>query len=182
MKKSSLLVAFILAASVLAAAAHAADTLTGSPSLSLQTSKDRYYAGESGFVVIRLDTYGLIEEVDMEVEVLSPAGKLVEGDMLYVRIPATTTVLEEGQSVQTIYTETLTYFGPGKSVYRTVPFEIPLDIANGEYTVAARAVYSGGTLKDETTVQMMGPGGFLDIIFAVYLVILALSVYMLRRS
>lgn len=175
-----------LAASATSSAV-AEETLTtpegGEPTLELITNKQYYRAGDEGFVVLRLDTYGKMESADIEVEVLSPGGKLVEGEMMYTRIPKEVILNPNTmQTAQVLYDESIHYFGAEKTAFRIIEFEVPMDILSGDYTITGRAGGGGIVLTDEATVHMEGPGGFLNIIFVVYIVILAYSVYLLRRE
>jgi len=165
--------------------AGAEDVLTrpDQPALEIFTNKHSYLAGESGFVVLRLDTYGKIDSAEIEIEVLSESGKLVEGDILYTKIPARTIVNPETkQTVQFLYDESIHYFGPEKSIFRIIEFEIPMDIPTGDYAIAGRVTAGDMVLKGQTSVQIAGPGGFLDYIFLVYIAVLIYSLYLLRRN
>jgi hypothetical protein len=180
----------LLVVTVMAAASSSAvaeDTIItpeeGQPALEVITNKNNYAAGDVGFVVLRLDTYGKMGSADIEVEVLSPSGKLVEGDMMYTKIPKEVIVNPNSmQTAQILYDESIQYFSDGRTAFRIIEFEVPMDIMSGEYTITGRASGGGIVLEDEAVVHMEGPGGFLNIIFVVYIVILAYSVYLLRRE
>ena len=180
-----LLVVAIAAAASSSAVAQDAITTSeeGEPVLEVITNKFYYAAGDVGFVVLRLDTYGKMDNADIEIEILSPSGKLVEGDMMYTKIPKEVIVNPNTmQTAQILYDESIQYFGDERTAFRIIEFEIPMDIMSGEYTVTGRASGGGIVLEDEAIVHMEGPGGFLNIIFVVYIVILAYSVYLLRRE
>ncbi len=153
------------------------------PTMELLTNKESYGAGDHGFVVLRLDTYGLMDSADIEVEILSPSGKLVEGDILYTDIPKETVMNPETkQTVQVVYEESVEYFGPEKTIIRMVEFEIPMDVLTGDYTITGMASGGGSVLKQQKTVHITGPGGFVDYIFLVYIAMLVYSLYLLRRE
>ncbi|MBN2331249.1 MAG: hypothetical protein JXC85_05540 [Candidatus Aenigmarchaeota archaeon] len=183
----TLLFIVLVASSPLARGALAEDAITapegGEPSLEVITNKFYYLAGEEGFVVLRLDTYGKMGTADIEVEILSPSGKLVDGGMMYTRIPKEVIVNPNTmQTAQILYDESIKYFGDEKTAFRIIEFEVPMDILSGDYTITGRAAGGGIVLHDEATVHMEGPGGFLNVIFVVYILILVYSVYLLRRE
>ncbi len=181
-----ILLVFVIAAAA-SSGAIAEDTITtpgeGEPALEVITNKLYYAAGDVGFVVLRLDTYGKMGSADMEVEILSPSGRMVGGDMLYTKIPKEVIVNPNTmQTAQVLYDESIEYFGDERTAFRIIEFEIPMDIMSGDYTITGRASGGGIVLEDEAVVHMEGPGGFLNMIFVVYIVILAYSVYLLRRE
>lgn len=187
MRKLLWILLVVALAAAACSSAVAEDTLTapeeGEPSLEVITSKFYYMAGDEGFVVLRLDTYGKMENADIEVEVLSPSGKLVEGEMMYTKIPKEVIVNPNTmQTAQVLYDESIHYFGAERTAFRIIEFEVPMDILSGDYTITGRASGGGIVLEDEVIVHMEGPGGFVNIIFVVYIVILAYSVYLLRRE
>jgi hypothetical protein len=153
------------------------------PTMELLTNKESYSAGDSGFVVLRLDTYGMMDSADIEIEILSPSGKLVEGDILYTDIPEETVLNPETkQTVQVVYEESVEYFGPEKTIIRMVEFEIPMDVLTGDYMITGMASGGGSVLEQQKTVHITGPGGFMDYIFLVYIAMLVYSLYLLRRE
>jgi hypothetical protein len=165
--------------------AGAQDTLTtpDEPALEIFTNKKSYHAGDSGFAVLRLDTYGKLDSAEIQIEILSPGGKLVEGDILYTKIPKGTIVNPDTkQTVQVLYDESIYYFGPEKTIYRTVDFEVPMDIPTGDYIISGQVTGAGVVLHEKTGVHISGPGGFLNYIFLLYIVVLLYSLYLLRRS
>ena len=187
MRKLLWIFLIVALAAAVSSSAVAEETLTtpeeGEPSLEVITNKFYYLAGDEGFVVLRLDTYGKMGNADIEVEVLSPSGKLVEGEMMYTKIPKEVIVNPNTmQTAQVLYDESIHYFGAERTAFRIIEFEIPMDILSGDYTITGRARGGGIVLEDEAIVHMEGPGGFLNIIFVVYIVILAYSVYLLRRE
>jgi len=162
-----------------------ADELTDSrnPALHITTNKNLYEAGERGFIVVRLDTYGKMDSAEIEMEILSSSGRLVEGDIIYTTIPSKTTVnTDTKQTEQTFYDESVTYFGEEKTIYRVIDFEIPLDTPEGTYSITARVTAPGIFLKEQEMVQISGPGGFVNFIFVAYAAVLLCAIYLLRRS
>ncbi len=152
------------------------------PVLHLITNKASYDSGESGFVVLMMDTYGVIDKADIEVEMLSDDGRLVGGDVMSTEIPESSGEDEPYQTVQTIYQESVTYFGPERKVYRTVEFDVPLDARTGNYTILGRVVSPEATLTEKVGIHVTGPGGFTDVIFLAYIAVLGFSFYLIRRG
>jgi hypothetical protein len=168
-----------------AAAASAQETLKGHevPTLHIFTDRGFYEGGERGYVVLVIDTYGQVERAGIEVEVLSESGAVVEGDLLYTNIPQAVIVNPQTkQTMQKMYEESITYFGPQVTVYRFVEFEVPLDAKTGDYTITGRVFSSEIALEEETMIHVTGPGGFMDIIFLLYIAVLLVSFYLLRRN
>jgi hypothetical protein len=165
------------------AAAQDALTESDEPTLHIFTNRAHYEGGERGFVVLVLETHGKMQSAEIEIEVLSESGNLVEGDILHTKIPMTS-IVNQGtkQTVQLMYDESITYFGPEKTVYRTVDFEVPMDISTGRYTITGRVTSPGIVLNEEASIYITGPGGFLDVMFLVYIAALVCSFYLLRRA
>lgn len=153
------------------------------PSLQLYTNKGSYEAGDEGFVVLQLDTYGQMDSAEIEIQVLSESGKLVEGYLLYTKIPKSTLVNPETkQTTQVIYDESIQYFGPEKTIFRIINFEIPLDVPTGSYSVIGLVSGNAISLKGETSMYVTGPGGSVNLIFLAYLAVLVFSLYLIRRG
>lgn len=163
----------------------AQDTLSRSdtPVLEAYANKDSFEAGEHGFVIVVLETYGKMESALIEVEVLSPSGKFTEGDILYTKIPQESVFNEQtSQTAQIIYSESVEYFTPQKTIFRLVDFDVPINAKTGDYKIAVRVTGADVSLVEEDVIGISGPGGFLDIIFLAYIVVLAISLfYLLRR-
>ena len=153
------------------------------PTLHLIPSSSEYEAGEHAFVVVTLENLFDADSVDIEIQLLAPGGGLAGGDVAEYSVPETDTPnAGSKETVSEIYRESVTYFGGSRAIYRLVEFDVPLDAATGEYTIAARAAAGNTELEDKVRVSVSGPGGFMDITFLVYIAILFVSVYLIRRE
>lgn len=178
-----LVMLFSIVCLVIFGAAQPDDYTTGEPALLLYTNKPAYSAGESGFLILILETYGKMDSAEMEIGVLSPRGVMVEGYLIYTDIPKTVVVDRFSQQTeQVVYNESVPFFGRERTIYRVIDFEVPLDVLTGEYRISGLVTGSGFTLREEVPVHFSGPGGFLDVIFLVYIAVLLFSLYLLRRS
>jgi hypothetical protein len=177
--------ALLLAFFMVSPSAIAQDAISdkGEPRLEILSNKAAYGAGEGGFIVIRLDTFGKMDSARIELEITSPVGKFVEGDILYTDIPETAVVNPNTrQTAQVMYNEGIGYFGAGNSIIRIVEFEVPMDVSSGTYSITGRASGAGMSLEDSIEVSMSGPGGFMDVIFILYIAALLYSLYLLRKG
>jgi hypothetical protein len=155
------------------------------PSLHIMPSKASYEAGERGFAVLVIETYGKISQAEVELELLSSTGALKGGDVISTDIPgkdAGDTLPEKAVTQSWFYSEGVEYFAPEKTVYRVFPFDIPIDAQTGNYTLVGRVSGDGVSLREESRIRVEGPGGLVNLLFVGYIAVLLYSVYLLRRE
>jgi len=152
------------------------------PTLHLASNKDSYESGESGFVVLMIDTYGIIKNAVIEVEILNKERNIIGGDIQETEVPESAGDGKVYQTMQTIYNESVTYFGPERKVYRTIDFDLPLDLRSGNYTIVGRVVSPEMTLSEKVGIHITGPGGYTDVMFLAYIAVLGFSFYLIRRG
>lgn len=150
------------------------------PRLNVCTNKCSYFAGEIGELEMTIDSLGMISEAEVEVEVLSPEGKLVYGDLFYTEMPAKTLLNPyTEQTQQVIYHEHIDYLSPEKTVKRNVYFEIPLDAPTGEYTINVKLFSPDLRLEKTNKIYINGGEETVDLIIIFYILVLAFSLYLL---
>ena len=153
------------------------------PELNVYADKCSYEAGDSGKIITEIKTYGMIEDTLIEVEVLTPEGKLVYGDILYTEVPIKTILNPTiTQTEQVVYHENIDYVGPEKTITRTIPFEVPLDAAEGFYTLNVRMTTPKMKMEDSKNIYIIGGGEKVDLIMLLYIMTLILSLYLIWRD
>jgi len=153
------------------------------PRLEIYTDKNSYYAGEKGIITAEIETFGAIQEAEIEMEILSPEGKLVYGDLLYTKVPRESVLNPyTEQTVQVLYQEDIDYMSPGKIIRRNIDFEVPIDTKTGTYTINTKLVSPYMTLEKSKFLYISGEGEFVDVIIIIYIVILVFSLYLVWRD
>jgi len=152
------------------------------PRIEIYTNKESYHAGERGIIIAEIETLGEMSEAEIEIEILSPEGKLVYGDLVYTRIPQRTVLNPyTEQTEQIIYHEDIEYLSPGKVVRRYVDFEIPIDVISGTYTVNVRLASAETFIEKSKSLYISGSGKYIEFVIVIYIVILIFSLYLLWR-
>ncbi len=151
--------------------------------IEIYTDKESYVSGERGTIIIEVETFGKMEQAEIEIEILSPGGKLVYGDLLYTQIPRKTVLNPyTEQTEQVIYHEDIGYMGPGKIVRRIVDFEVPIDAVKGTYTLNVKLRSPDITFGKSESLYISGGGEAIDVIILIYIVILIFSLYLVWRG
>ncbi|NIO44037.1 MAG: hypothetical protein GTN36_00585 [Candidatus Aenigmarchaeota archaeon] len=151
--------------------------------LEIYTDRDSYYSGERGRIILEIETFGEMEEAEIELEILSPEGKFVYGDILYTEIPRKTVLNPDTeQTEQILYHEDISYMKPGKTIIRVIDFEVPIDAVTGTYTININLISPGITFGKSEFLYISGSGGSVDVIILVYIVILIFSLYLAWRG
>jgi len=153
------------------------------PKLEIYTDKESYHAGERGVITTEIETFGKIQEAEIEIEILSPEGKLVYGYLLYTEIPKETILNPySDQTIQILYHEDIGYMSPGRIVRRDIVFEVPIDAITGTYTINTKLRSPDITLGKSKFLYISGSGEVIDIIILIYIVILIFSLYLAWRG
>ena len=142
------------------------------PSIEVYSDRSTYLSGQIGTITVEVKTFGRISEAEIELEIFSPSGSPIFGDIIYTKIPSKIVLNENTeQTVQTLYQETIDFMGPEKTAVKTIEFEVPVDATEGVYTLYARMTSPGLTLESRKFLFISGGGEAVDIlIFSLYLV------------
>jgi len=151
--------------------------------IEIYTDKDSYFSGERGTIIAEIETFGEMQEAEIELEILSPEGKLVYGDLLYTKIPRKS-VLNPGteQTEQVLYHEDISYMSSGKTIRRVIDFEVPIDAVTGTYTLNVNLVSPDISFGKSEFLYISGSGQSVDVIIFIYIVILIFSLYLAWRG
>ena len=153
------------------------------PRLEIYANRDSYYAGEKGIITAEIETYGIIRQAEIELEILSPEGKLIYGNLLYTEIPQKSILNPyTEQTEQILYHENIEYMGPEKIVKRNIDFEVPIDAVTGTYTMNMILRTPEIELKKSGFLYISGGGQMIDFIILIYIVILIFSLYLIWRG
>ena len=153
------------------------------PKIEIYTDKNTYLSGERGIITAEIETFGVIHEAEIEMEILGPSGKFVYGDLLYIQIPKKTILNPNTmQTEQVLYHEDIDYLDAGKTIRRNINFEVPINAVEGIYTVIVRLASPYITLEGSKYLYISGGGEVIDIIIIIYIVILILSLYLIWRG
>jgi len=151
--------------------------------LEIYTDKDSYYSGERGKIILEIETFGVMQETEIELEILSPEGKLVYGDILYTEIPRKTVLNPDTeQTEQVIYHEDIGYMSSGKTIRRVIDFEVPIDAVTGTYTLNIELISPDMSFGKSEFLYISGSGNNVDVIILIYIVILIFSLYLAWRG
>ncbi len=157
--------------------------LAQQPSMEIITNKNTYLSGESGTITVRIESFGRISEAEIELEIISPGGVPIFGDIIYTKIPSEIVLNENTeQTVQTLYRDNIDFMGPEKTVERNVEFEIPIDVTEGVYTLYAKLTTPGMVLEDSKFLFISGGGEAVDVVIIIYILILTFSLYLVWRE
>jgi hypothetical protein len=152
------------------------------PSMEIYADKSTYLSGEIGTITVEVKTFGRMSEAEIELEILSPGGKPIFGDIVYTKMPSEIILNENtAQTMQTLYEESIDFMGPEKSVMRTIDFEVPIDATEGVYTLYTKLTSPGMTLEKSKFLFISGGGEIVDVIIIIYIVILIFSLYLVWR-
>lgn len=153
------------------------------PSVVISTDKNTYLSGEMGTISIEIETFGRMSEAEIELEIFSPGGVPIFGDIVYTKIPSEIVLNENTeQTIQALYRETIDFMGPEKSVVRNVNFEVPIDATEGIYTLYMKLTSPGLTLERNKYLFIVGGGEVVDFVIIIYIVILVFSLYLVWRE
>jgi hypothetical protein len=153
------------------------------PSIEIFTDKNTYLSGHRGTITVEVKTYGRISEAEIELEILSPSGIPIFGDIIYTKIPSQIVLNENTeQTVQTLYQETIDFMGPEKTATKSIDFEVPIDATEGIYTLYARMTSPGMTLESRKYLFIGGGGEAVDFVIIIYILILIFSLYLIWRG
>ena len=153
------------------------------PQLDVYTDKCSYEAGDNGKIITEIKTYGIIKDALIEVEILTPEGKLVYGDILYTQIPIKTILNPTvTQTEQVVYHENIDYVGPEKTITRTIPFEVPFNAIEGFYTLNVRMTTPEMRMESSKNIYIIGGGEKVDLIMILYILTLVFSLYLIWRD
>jgi len=142
------------------------------PELNIYADRLVYGSGESGSLLLELNTYGLMKEAEIEVVILSPENVIVDGVIIYTEIPEKIVVNKDlWQTEQIILKEGFEFLGDEKTVLREISFTIPQAAPTGNYRVKARVLYIGGVIEEIGIFGVIG-GGVVDSILVVYVLII----------
>ena len=151
--------------------------------MEIYTDKNTYLSGQRGTITIEIQTFGRISEAEIELEILSPGGKPIFGDIIYTKIPSEIVLNENTeQTIQTLYQETIDFMGPEKTATKSIDFEIPIDATEGIYTLYMRMTSPGLTLDKTKYIFISGGGQVVDIVIIIYILILIFSLYLVWRG
>ncbi|NIM47135.1 MAG: hypothetical protein GTN40_03185 [Candidatus Aenigmarchaeota archaeon] len=151
--------------------------------IEIYTDEESYYSGERGIIIAEIETFGEMQEAEIEIEILSPEGKLVYGDLLYTEIPRKTVLnAETEQTEQVIYHEDIGYMSPQKTIRRVIDFEVPIDAVTGTYTLNVNLRSPDITFGKSEFLYISGSGETIDFIILIYIVILIFSLYLIWRG
>lgn len=153
------------------------------PSIEIFTDKNTYLSGHRGTITFEIKTYGRISECEIELEIISPSGRPIFGDIIYTKIPSVIVLNENTeQTVQTVYEEKIDFMGPEKTAIRSIDFEVPIDATEGIYTLYARMTSPGMTLESSKYLFIGGGGEAVDFVIIIYIIILIFSLYLVWRG
>ncbi|MFH1473839.1 MAG: hypothetical protein ABIE55_02995 [Candidatus Aenigmatarchaeota archaeon] len=153
------------------------------PTMEIYTDRSTYLAGEIGTIRIEIESFGRISEAEIELEILSPGGVPIFGDIIYTKIPSEIVLNENtGQTVQTLYKDTIDFMGPEKSVVKNINFEVPINAEEGVYTLFMRLTSPGLTLHKANYLFISGGGEIVDVVIIIYIIILIFSLYLVWRG
>jgi hypothetical protein len=153
------------------------------PTIEIYTDKNTYLSGQRGIIDIEVKTFGRISEAEIELEIISPGGVPIFGDIIYTKIP-NEIVLNENteQTIQTLYQETIDFMGPEKTACRSIEFEVPIDATEGIYTLYMRMTSPGLVLEKTKYLFISGGGEAVDFVIIIYIIILIFSLYLIWRG
>lgn len=142
------------------------------PELNIYADRLVYGAGDSGLLILELNTYGVMREAEIEVVILSPENVIVDGAIIYTKVPEVVNINKDTwQTEQTVLKEGLEFLQEERTVLRKIDFTIPQAAPTGDYKVKARVVYIGGVLEEEGVMGVVG-GGVVDAILGIYVIII----------
>jgi hypothetical protein len=153
------------------------------PSIEIYTDRNTYLSGQRGTVIIEAKTFGRISEAEIELEIFSPSGSPIFGDIIYTKIPSEIVLNENTeQTVQTLYDEDIDFMGPEKTASKSIDFEVPIDAPEGVYTLFARMTSPALTLESRKFLFISGGGEAVDFVLIIYIIILIFSLYLVWRG